>query len=82
MYGLGLQTDAKVLAGGDFTMLAAKSRGYVGRATNTSPATESLTFDGWTIDWQRGGAGPEVWRTSFAGSTNGTDWLSLGAGPA
>ena len=50
------------------------------RMTNPEPATQSLTKDGSTITWLRGGSSPEVWRTSFQFSTNGMDWTELGGG--
>ena len=77
---LALQADGKILVGGDFTTLDGQTRNYLGRLNNTEPATQNLTFDGSAITWLRGGASPEVWRTTFDFSTNGTDWASLGAG--
>ena len=77
---LGLQPDGKVLVGGNFTALGGVSRTNIARLNNTQPATESLSFDGSTVTWLRGGTGPEVWRTTFEASTNGTDWIMLGAG--
>jgi uncharacterized delta-60 repeat protein len=77
---LALQADGKILVGGGFGMLGGQSRSCIGRLNNTAPATQSLTFDGSAITWLRGGASPEVWRTTFDFSTNGTDWASLGAG--
>jgi uncharacterized delta-60 repeat protein len=78
--GIALQPDGSILVGGAFTVLAGQSRQRIGRLNNTEPATESLSFDGSSITWLRGGTSPEVWRTSFDFSTNGTDWVSLGQG--
>ncbi len=51
------------------------------RFINTDPATNSLTRSGSTLTWSRGGAVPEVWRTTFEASTNGgASWLFLGDG--
>jgi uncharacterized delta-60 repeat protein len=77
---LAVQADGKILLGGDFTTLGGQSRTNIGRLNNTAPATQSLSFDGSTITWLRGGTSPEVWRTTFDFSTNDTDWASLGAG--
>ena len=71
---LGVQADGKVLVGGSFTNLGGLPRSYLGRLHNTEPATQSLTYDGSNISWLRGGTSPEVWRTTFDLSTNGTDW--------
>ncbi len=78
---LAVQADGKILVGGEFTTLGGQPRNYIGRLNNTAPATQSLTYDGSTLTWLRGGTSPEVWRTTFDASTNsGTDWFGLGAG--
>ncbi|MGA2864908.1 MAG: delta-60 repeat domain-containing protein [Verrucomicrobiota bacterium] len=77
---LAVQPDGKILLGGEFGTLGGQPRRFLGRLNNTEPATQSLSFDGSTITWLRGGASPEVWRTTFDFSTNATDWTSLGAG--
>ncbi|MEI7936817.1 MAG: immunoglobulin domain-containing protein [Verrucomicrobiota bacterium] len=77
---VAVQADGKILVGGAFTNLAGQTRNYVGRLANTEPATQSLSFDGATVTWLRGATGPEAWRTTFDACTNGTDWISLGAG--
>jgi len=66
--------------GGGFTNLCGQTRNYLGRLNNTEPGTQSLSFDGSTITWLRGGASTEVCRTTFDFSTNGAKWASLGAG--
>jgi len=80
VYSLAVQPDGKVLVGGYFSTLCGQTCNYLGRVNNTEPATQSLDFDGSTITWLRGGASPEVWRTTFDFSTDGTNWTSLGAG--
>jgi uncharacterized delta-60 repeat protein len=80
VWSIELQEDGKILAGGTFTGLGGIGRKYIGRLSNTDPATESLTYDGTNIIWLRGGTLPEVWRTTFEQSTDGTNWTMLGAG--
>src|SRR5258708_22093736 len=81
VYSLAVQADGKILVGGYFTTLGGQSRNYIGRLNNTGPASQSLTFDGSTLTWLRGGASPEVWRTTFEYSPDGgTVWINLGAG--
>ncbi len=80
LLSLALERDGKILATGYFSELAGQSRSYVGRLQNTEPAIESLAFDGAQITWLRAGTAPEVGRTSFEGTTNGMDWITLGAG--
>jgi uncharacterized delta-60 repeat protein len=80
VYSLAVQTDGKILVGGQFTTLGGQSRTNIGRLNASDPATQSLNWDGSAITWLRGGTSPEVWRTTFDCSTNGTDWMTLGAG--
>jgi uncharacterized delta-60 repeat protein len=80
VYSVGVQPDGRILVGGSFTTLGGQARTNIGRLNNTQAATETLAFNGSTVTWMRGGTGPEAWRTTFDASTNGTDWISLGAG--
>ena len=77
---LAVQADGRILVGGEFATLGGQPRLGIGRLNNSEPVTQSLAFDETTITWFRGGAGPEVWRTSFEASTNGVDWFALGDG--
>lgn len=80
VYALVVQPDGKVLVGGYFSVLGGQPRSGLGRLNQTDPVSQELAFDGATVTWRRGGASPEVWFASFDCSTNGTDWISLGAG--
>ncbi len=75
---LAVQADGKILVGGTFTTLGGQPRDRIARLNNTGPATQSLSLDGATIIWLRGGTGPEVWRTTFEHSSDGSDWTLLG----
>lgn len=77
---LGIQPDGKVLVGGAFTTLGGQSRVGIGRLNNTGSVTQTLSSGGASVTWLRGGSGPEVWRTSFDVSPDGTNWVNLGAG--
>ncbi len=50
------------------------------RIANAEAATESLTREGSTLTWMRGGSAPEVYETRFQISQNGVDWADLGVG--
>jgi uncharacterized delta-60 repeat protein len=80
VYSLALQADGKIVLGGRFRNLNGTAHDYIGRLNNTYPAIQTLSFDAFAISWQRGGACPEVWRTTFEFSTNGINWVALGAG--
>ena len=77
---LAVQVDGKILVAGDFWTLGGRSSTNIGRLNNTGPANQSLTFDGSALTWMRGGTSPEVWRTTFEYSPDGTSWTYLGAG--
>ena len=77
---LAVLADGGILAAGNFTVLGGAARSHIGRLLDTEPATEELTCDGVTVTWRRGGTAPEVWRTTFEYSTNGTEWTLLGEG--
>ena len=79
--GFNPAADGRILAAGSFTLLDGQPRSGVGRISNSAPSTQSLNYDGKTITRLRGGTGPEVWRTGFELSTNGSAlWTSLGGG--
>ena len=80
VYSLAVQADGKILVGGTFATLGDQPRKYLGRLNNTQPASQSLAFDGSTINWVRGGTSPEARRTTFDLSTDGLTWTTLGAG--
>jgi uncharacterized delta-60 repeat protein len=80
VYSLAVQADGKILVGGQFTTLGGQTRNRIGRLNNTDPATDSLTYDGFTVTWLREGSSPEVWRTTFDYTTDGVLWTALGEG--
>ncbi len=77
---LALQADGNILVGGNFGTLANQTRSYVGRVVNTTGAFDGLSFADGTVLWFRDGSAPEIWRTTFETTTDGTNWTSLGAG--
>src|SRR5712692_3876911 len=81
---LAVETDGKILAGGDFTTLGGGGAGttprnFIGRLTNPNPASQELTVDtsGTTINWLRSSASPEVDRVTFELSTDGINYTAL-----
>jgi uncharacterized delta-60 repeat protein len=75
-----VQPDGRILTAGWFSILGGLTRPGLGRLINTDNATQHLSYDGTNVLWLRGGTSPELWRTSFEASTNGTDWTYLGDG--
>jgi len=80
VFAIAIQKDGKIVAGGYFTRIGGQSRGCAARLLNSDAATESLSFDGSTITWLRGGGSPEIWACSFDLSPDGIHWMRLGQG--
>ena len=57
-----VQEDGKVLLGGGFTSLngSATVRNHIARLSTPDASLQSLTLNGSTVTWGRGGAGPEL----------------------
>ncbi len=77
---LAVQPDGKILIAGWFTQVGQQGRTNFARLHNTDPATQSLGYAGSKVTWLRGGTSPEVWRTTFDYSPDGSTWTNLGAG--
>lgn len=77
---LALQSDGHLLVAGAFTQLNGQRHERIGRLNNPDPADQSLNYQDTTITWMRSGSCPEVWRTTFEYSNDGTNWMELGAG--
>jgi len=77
---VAIQADGKILVGGLFTTVAGVSRPNLARLSNNVPSTATLELAASTVTWLRGGSSPEVWRTTFEASTDGTNWFYLGNG--
>jgi uncharacterized delta-60 repeat protein len=77
---LAITENGNITVGGNAYPLSFSPSNHIARLINNSPATQKLTFDGASINWLRGGTSPEVWRTTFEYSTNGTTWFALGTG--
>jgi uncharacterized delta-60 repeat protein len=80
LYSLTIQADGKVLFGGWFSSVAGQPSSYIARLNSLGVANQELVYDGNVMSWRRGGTSPEVWRTTFEHSINGTEWTALGAG--
>lgn len=80
VYTLAIQSEGSVLVGGYFSTLGGLPRACLARLQNTDPGNQTLGYDGSTLTWLRSGSVPEVWHTTFDASTNGAEWVSLGAG--
>jgi len=80
VYALASQTDGSILVGGNFTSLSGQMRTNLARLNSFPSAAQNLTYQSSTITWRRAGPAPEIWRAGFDYSTNGVDWLGLGAG--
>jgi uncharacterized delta-60 repeat protein len=81
VYSLVVQPDGKVLVGGSFATLGGQARSRIGRLNNVEPASQSLSYDGSSISWLRGGSSPELgWCTFEYSPDNLVSWLLVGIG--
>jgi hypothetical protein len=80
VYALAIQAGGDVLLGGSFTTVATQPRNRIARLANPDSAVEHLACDAFSVAWVRQGSSPEVWRTTFDVSTDGTNWANLGTG--
>jgi uncharacterized delta-60 repeat protein len=75
-----LEPNGKILVAGQYSTINGQTCGVVVQLINTEAAAQTLIYDGATITWLRGGTSPEVWRTTFESSSDGTSGSMLGAG--
>jgi hypothetical protein len=80
VHGVAVQSDGKILAGGEFSMLGGAPRSRIGRLTSDSAALQTLTVsdNGGTAIWTRNGSAPEVEPVIFETSTDGTNYNLVG----
>jgi uncharacterized delta-60 repeat protein len=80
VHGVAVQSDGKILAGGEFSMLGGAPRSRIGRLTSGSAALQTLTVsdNGGTAIWTRNGSAPEVEPVIFETSTDGTNYNLVG----
>ncbi len=79
-----VQTDGKVIIGGNFTTIDGQPRNRMARLSADSAALQEFTvsIDGNTINWNRSQSSPEVYDVIFAESADNEHWTPLiGAGP-
>lgn len=76
---VSLQADGRILLGGWFTSVDDTARNRIARLVNDA-ANQTLSVPNSTeVQWQRGGAGPEVSQVTFELSINGgATWSALG----
>ena len=78
---LALEGDGRLVMGGAFTEINGETRNGFALLAN-DPATASLTVpDSTQVQWQRGGAAPELaWATFEVSTDAGATWMPLPAG--
>jgi uncharacterized delta-60 repeat protein len=78
--GLGVESDGKILAGGDFYTVSGQSRAYNARLSNDTAALQNLAVTQSAITWTRGGSSPLLSRVTFEYSTDNVAYQLLGEG--
>ena len=80
--GVALQTDGKILVGGDFTFIGGQSRNGFARLTNDTAALQLLIVRQNSITFTRDGASPQFTRVTFESSPDNVNFTFLGNGTA
>jgi len=80
VYSLGLQDNGAILVGGFQIDPGPQTNSHAGRLPGYNTASQTLTFDGMTVTWLRGGSAPEIWNADFEQSVDGVNWINLGTG--
>ncbi len=77
---LALQTDGKLVVSGDFSSINASARNFIARLSQPTAAVQSLSLNGSSVAWLRGGASPELGSAlRLLGSTDATGFTDLGS---
>ncbi len=82
VYSIALQSDGKILAGGEFTNIGGQTRSLFARLSNDTAALQNLAVTQTTITWTRGGSSPKFARVTFEYSTDNVNYTPLGNGTA
>lgn len=77
---LAVKPDGQVLIAGDIYEADGKMRLYIQQMGATETTSQVLLHDGSNLTLLQRGLCPEFWRTWFEGSSDGTNWVSLGEG--
>ncbi len=81
VFSVAAQADGKSVLCGSFTLMNGATRGYVARLNNDSAMQNLIAPDATRVQWQRGGASPEIARATFEHSTDGGNtWTAIGSG--
>ena len=79
---IAVQSDGKVLAGGNFTSIGGQPRQCFARLSNDLAALQNLGVTQTTITWTRGGSSPQFTRVTFEYSDDNVNYTPLGNGTA
>ena len=81
VFSVAVQGDGKILLGGTFSTVGGTARNHIARLNNDNAPQSLSAPDSTQVQWQRGGAAPEVSQVTFDQSTDGgATWSPLGAG--
>ena len=79
VFSIAVQSDGKILAGGNFTTIGGQSRNIFARLTNDTAALSTLFVSRTNLILSRDGSAPQFTRVVFEQSiNNGATWTTLG----
>ena len=80
IFSIAVQTDGKILAGGQFTSIGGQTRNAFARLRNDTAALQNLAVADNSVIWTRGGSSPQLARVTFDFSTNNVNYVALSNG--
>jgi uncharacterized delta-60 repeat protein len=82
VFSIAVQTDGKILAGGQFSNIGGQPRSLFARLSNDTAALQNLAVTQSAITWTLGGSSSQFTRVTFEYSTDNVNYTSLGNGTA
>src|SRR5436190_1980755 len=80
VYSILVLPDGKILTGGLFTNIGGQTRNYFARLSNDTSSRQDLAVTQTTVNWTRGGSGPQLARVTFEYSVDNLIYTVLGNG--
>ena len=80
VFGIAVQADGKILAGGSFTSIGGQTRSRFARLSNDTAALQNLAVTPTTVTWTRGGSSVQFTRVTFENSNDNVTYSPLGNG--
>jgi len=78
VHALAIEPDGRLMAGGSFSRIAGVNRPRLARLNHIQPGSQTLSWDGSDVWWNRSGSVQELNAAGLEGSVDGVTWVQLG----